>query len=87
MTPAPPLDGAVSAAELPTLLLLPAHDKRPPYKFYSGVAKVQPMMRWVGEAADVKFELPDLCHLSEADRVLYKEQVAERERARDRGEF
>ena len=84
---APPLDGAVSAAELPTLVLLPAHDKRPPYKFYSGVAKVQPMMRWVGEAADVKFDLPDLCHLSEADRILYKEQVAERERARDRGEF
>ena len=31
--------------------------------------------------------LPDLCHLSEEDRVLYKVQVAEREEARLRGEF
>lgn len=84
---APPLDGALTAAELPILLLLPAKDKRPPFKFYSGLAKVQPMMRWAADTADLKFDLPDLCHLSEEDRVLYKVQVAEREEARLRGEF
>ena len=78
---APPLDGLLTGA-LPVLALLPAHDKKAPFRFYSGLGKVQPMMRWVHEHCDLPFELPDLCHLSPAERVAYKEQVAERERLR-----
>ena len=40
------------------------------------------MMRWVAGAAFHKFELPDLCHLSPEERVLYKEQVTAREKRR-----
>ena len=42
----PPLDGLI-AGPLPVVVLLPAHDKRPPFRFYSGLGKVQPMMKWV----------------------------------------
>mmetsp|Transcript_31601 Transcript_31601/g.108680 ORF Transcript_31601/g.108680 Transcript_31601/m.108680 type:complete len:319 (-) Transcript_31601:107-1063(-) len=76
----PPLEGhALGAAELPTLLMLPATRKRPPFIFYSGISKVQPMMRWVQQVAAVPFHLPELCHLTPEDRDLYKMQVAERE--------
>ena len=83
---APDMDG-VLVGDLPVLILLPAHDKNSPFRFYSGLGKVQPMMRWVHEHCDLKFDLPDLCHLSPAERVAYKEQVAERERLRVGGEL
>lgn len=79
---APPLDNALTAAELPTILFLPADHKRPPYRFYSGVSKVQPIMRWAQASAAIPFDLPDLCHLSPDDRQLYKDQVTDREKAR-----
>ena len=68
-----------ASGELPLLLFLPADDKQQPFTYYSGVAKVQPMMRWVAETAHIKFHLPDLCHLTPEDRDIYKIQVTERE--------
>jgi hypothetical protein len=73
----PPVDGLV--ANLPTLVLLPAHDKEPPFLHYSGLAKVLPLMQWVQEHASVHFALPNLPHLHESERDLYKSQVTERE--------
>jgi len=81
----PPLDGLI-AGPLPVVVLLPAHDKRPPFRFYSGLGKVQPMMRWVQASSDVSFELPELCHLDPSEIEAYKHQVTERERRR-RGEL
>lgn len=79
---APPVALALVAAELPTILFLPAYDKRPPYTFYSGLSKVQPIMRWAEQVASIRFSLPDLCHLSPEDRELYKQQVTDIERAK-----
>jgi hypothetical protein len=33
------------------------------------------MMQWAQSEASIPFHLPDLPHLSESDRKLYKEQV------------
>ena len=56
----PPVEGLVS--DLPTLVLMPAYDKVPPFQFYSGLAKVLPIMTWVQEHASIGFDLPDLPH-------------------------
>lgn len=47
----------------------------PVCRYYSGLGKTLPMMLWAQEEAAIRFTLPDLPHLSESDRVLYKEQV------------
>jgi thiol-disulfide isomerase/thioredoxin len=78
-TPPAELSMIPSMAALPLVLLLSADHKRPPWNFYTGVGKMQTMMKWVQEFASIPFELPNLPHLTEADRVLYKEQVRERE--------
>lgn len=62
--------------DLPLLVLLPADDKTPPWNYYSGVGKVQTMMKWAQKFVSIPFELPNLPHLKESDRVLYKEQVS-----------
>jgi protein disulfide-isomerase A1 len=76
---APPGDLNLLVSALPLVVLIPANDKAPPWLYYSGVSKVQTMMRWVEEYASVPFTLPNLPHLSDSDVVLYKEQVRERE--------
>jgi hypothetical protein len=65
--------------KLPTVVLLSAEDKNPPWNFYSGVGKVQTMMKWVEKHVSIPFTLPNLPHLKESDRVAYKTQVRERE--------
>ena len=47
--------------------------------FFLGVGKVTPLMKWVQENSAIPFELPNLPHLTAAQKVLYKEQVRERE--------
>lgn len=64
---------------LPLLVLLPADDKSPPWNYYSGVGKVQTMMKWVEKFVSIPFTLPNLPHLKESDRIAYKTQVRERE--------
>ena len=81
----PPLDGLI-AGPLPVVVLLPAHDKRPPFRFYSGLGKVQPMMKWIQSSSDIAFDLPELCHLDPSEIEAYKHQVTEREKRR-RGEL
>jgi len=86
-TPPPPLTSALSQADLPLLVFLPANNKHPPLRFYSGLAKVQPIMRWVQDMAYFSFELPALPHLTPDERLLYKEQVTEREARRRKEEL
>lgn len=70
-------------ASLPALVLLPAHDKQPPYRYFSGVAKVGELLKWVeAEATARPLALPPLAHLREGDVSEYKRQVAEREALR-----
>ena len=77
----PPLDGLI-AGPLPVIVLLPARDKRPPFRFYSGLGKVQPMMKWLQASSDIRFDLPELCHLDPSEIGAYKEQVTAREKRR-----
>lgn len=68
---------------LPAIVLLRAKEKDKPL-FFSGAAKVLPIIQWVHEHASVSFNLPDLPHLSDDEREAYKEQVREREEKRNR---
>ncbi len=74
---APPAHLNLLVGPLPILVLLPALEKRPPWQFYSGVGKIQEIMKWVHRHASIPFDLPDLPHLKESDRILYKKQVSQ----------
>jgi thiol-disulfide isomerase/thioredoxin len=76
---APPAELHLLQGPLPVLVMLPAGAKHPPFAFYSGVGKVQEMMHWVQAQATIPFEMPNLPHLNEEQRVLYKEQIRQRE--------
>ncbi|CAB1120040.1 unnamed protein product [Ectocarpus sp. CCAP 1310/34] len=60
---------------------LPFSSPRVPndYRFFSGVGKVGPLMRWLQEHSSTPFELPALPHLSEEDKPLFRKQVRERQ--------
>lgn len=76
---APHSDLGLMVGKLPLLVMMPAGMKYPPWIFYSGVGKMQMMMKWVQHNAALSFELPNLPHLNEEDVVRFKEQVRERE--------
>jgi hypothetical protein len=78
-SPPPELNLIPSQAVLPLVIFLPADHKRPPWNYYTGVGKMQSMMKWIEKFASIPFELPNLPHLSEKEREMYKEQVRERE--------
>ena len=80
--PPSPWDGLVGV--LPAVVLLPADDKSAPWRTYSSVGKVLPLMRWCEEHVSRKFVLPELPHLDEDQHEAYKEQVEEREEYRRR---
>ena len=83
----PPAHLNLMAGELPILVLLPASAddiERSLPIFYSGVGKIQQMMKWVQKHASIPFELPNLPHLNEEQVKLYKEQVREREEAMEK---
>eukprot|EP00599_Poterioochromonas_sp_BG-1_P015577 CAMPEP_0173156512 /NCGR_PEP_ID=MMETSP1105-20130129/14868_1 /TAXON_ID=2985 /ORGANISM="Ochromonas sp., Strain BG-1" /LENGTH=262 /DNA_ID=CAMNT_0014073389 /DNA_START=389 /DNA_END=1177 /DNA_ORIENTATION=- len=75
----PPAELNMINGPLPLLLIIPANVKYPPWNYYSGVGKVQPMMKWIHQHVSIPFDLENLPHLSEKDKVAYKEQVRERE--------
>ena len=79
----PPAHLNLLVGPLPLLLMIPADNKHPPWNFYSGVGKVQPLMQWVQSQSTFHFDLPNLPHLSEKDKEAYKTQVREREEALD----
>ena len=61
------------------IVMIPANNKYPPWTFYSGISKVQQMMKWVHQQASIPFDLEHLPHLTESQKQAYKEQVRERE--------
>lgn len=70
----PPLSMDIS--QLPIMVLLRAYNKRPPFLFYSGTAKVRPMMDWVKDHAGIPFEWPsELPQFNEYEKELYKSQL------------
>mmetsp|Transcript_26543 Transcript_26543/g.54349 ORF Transcript_26543/g.54349 Transcript_26543/m.54349 type:complete len:301 (-) Transcript_26543:195-1097(-) len=79
---APPNHFNFNLKTLPALVILPAKDKGQPYRFFSGVAKVLEMMKWVASEASEPIQLPPLAHLRDGDHREYKRQVAEREKHR-----
>lgn len=86
---APPAELQLMNGELPIVVLLQAVSaqegatgvlgKRPPWSYFSGVGKVQVLMKWVHENVAIPFSLPNLPHLTEEQKVMYKTQVRERE--------
>jgi hypothetical protein len=56
---------------LPSLVMLPAYNKEPPYKYFSGVMKVASLMYWIEENVDIKFKLPHLPQFNDHDRVYF----------------
>ena len=79
---APPPELALGA--LPALLMLPADDKGPPFRFYTGPGRVLPVMEWIAEHCAHPVRLPVLPQFNEEDRRLYKEQLTAREQERAR---
>ncbi|CBJ33285.1 conserved unknown protein [Ectocarpus siliculosus] len=75
----PPPEVAMTLPTLPAIVLLPGDDKEAPFRFFSGVGKVGPLMRWLQEHSSTPFELPALPHLSEEDKPLFRKQVRERQ--------
>jgi hypothetical protein len=83
-TESPPKHMNLMVGTLPILAMIPALDKSPPWTFFSGISKVQQMMKWVHQQASIPFELENLPHLSDIDKQRYKDQVREREEALDK---
>ena len=75
----PPRLNLLGHGALPSLVMLPAFAKHEPWNFYSGVGKPQEIMKWIASQAAIPFKLPNLPHLTEDQRKLYKEQIRERE--------
>ena len=49
------------------------------FRLYLGVGKVGPLMKWAQEHSSTHFELPNMPHLNNEQKVLFKQQVRERE--------
>lgn len=76
---APPAQYQMMVGNLPLLLMVPANAKHAPWSYFSGIGKVQSMMKWVQKHASIPFALPNLPHLNDEQVKAYKEQVRERE--------
>ena len=49
-------------------------------RYYSGVAKVGPMMQWVSANTGIKLDLPHMPQFTDQERELFKEQITDRQR-------
>jgi len=71
----------IQQTSLPIMVMIPSGAKYPPWSFYSGIGKMQEMMKWVQMHAGISFEIGNLPHLNDHQKNLYKEQVRERAEA------
>jgi len=69
-------------SELPSIAMIAAFAKTPPFSFFTEVAKVADMMRWVERTSGRDWKLGNLAHLSPEDQALYIEQVTALEKRR-----
>jgi thiol-disulfide isomerase/thioredoxin len=71
---------SLADAAVPSLLMLPAFHKSPPFRFYSGQGKVFPIMDWVRANAGHKFEFrEELPQFDDEQKRLFREQIQQRE--------
>ena len=74
----------VEVGSLPVVVLLGGGEEPgPPYMYYTGVGKPQPLMKWVEENAEGVGPLGELPHLNDEEKGRYKEQIVARERRRE----
>ena len=83
ITPPPP---HIDITSLPVIVLYRAYSKNPPYIYFSGVAKVRPMMDWIQKHAGKSFTYGDkeLPQFDSENAALFKRQIKAREDARVR---
>jgi hypothetical protein len=68
---------AVDLHALPTILMLPARRKEPPFALYSGDARPKELLYFVQKHASFAFELPPNPHLTREQHEAWKEQVGQ----------
>jgi thiol-disulfide isomerase/thioredoxin len=73
----------VIISQLPVIVLYRAYAKTPPYTYFSGVAKVRPLMDWLqkhaGKSIQYGVELPQF---DDKEAQLFKQQIKARETSR-----
>lgn len=78
---------AASQFRLPCLVLLPAFQRPVDDKFlfkrFSEEFRTASIMRWLQKHTYYKFTLPDLPQFNDNQRLLYKQQIRERERKKE----
>ena len=79
-----PLPESLAQVAAPAIVMVPAFAKSPPFRYFSAVAKVFPLMEWVRANAGVPFVWSeDLPQFDEEEKRLFKEQIRERELRRE----
>jgi hypothetical protein len=68
---------AVDLHALPTILMLPARRKEPPFALYSGDARPKELLYFVQKHASFAFELPPNPHLTREQHEAWTEQVGQ----------
>lgn len=76
-TPLPVALKAVNLHDIPTVLMLPAKRKEPPFRFFHGEARPKELLYFAQAQASRRFELPPNPHLTREQHEAWKEQVAE----------
>ena len=72
-----PVQVKIGTYVLPAVLFFPAFHKSKPYIQYTGDGKAVQLMFFAQKYADIKFELPELPHLSPDQVPAYWEQVSD----------
>lgn len=72
-----PIQAKIGNSPLPTIFFFPAFHKIAPFIQFSGELKAVKLMFFAQKYADIKFELPELPHLSPDQVPAYWEQVNE----------
>ena len=75
--PMPPLLSSAHRHPLPTVLMLPARRKEPPFAFYDGRAHAKHLLLFAQKHASRPFALPPNPHLTRDEHEAWKEQVAD----------
>jgi len=63
---------------LPAIFFFPAYNKKPPHVQFTGKLKPRFLMLFVEQHASIRFNLPELPHLTEEQKVDFHKQMNER---------
>lgn len=67
---------AVRLHTLPTIVMLPARRKEPPFSLFHGEARPKELLYFAQQLASHRFELPPNPHLTREQHAAWKEQVS-----------